>query len=53
MTEYLISVWGREQDMYEASAEAMEQAYEQVKPFNTRLRESGPWVFAVRSGRTP
>jgi hypothetical protein len=46
MTQYLISVWGSEQDLYEATAEAMEQAYAQVEQFNTRLQESGVWVFA-------
>ena len=47
MTQYLISVWGSEQDMYEgASADTMEKAYAQVEKFNKSLQESGSWVFA-------
>jgi hypothetical protein len=47
MTQYLISVWGSEQEMYEnASPETMEKAYAQVETYNKRLQESGSWVFA-------
>lgn len=47
MSQYLISVWGSERDMYEnVDPQAMEKAYRQVEAFNARLRESGSWVFA-------
>ncbi|UNX54732.1 YciI family protein [Georgenia sp. TF02-10] len=47
MTQYLISVWGSEPDMYEdTDAAATQQVYDGVEKFNTRLQESGAWVFA-------
>jgi len=47
MTQYLISVWGTEEETYEhPDPQAMEKAYAQVDAFNKRMQESGAWVFA-------
>jgi hypothetical protein len=45
MTQYLMSVWGRDTDET-PSPEQMERLYKQVDAFNAELQGSGAWVFA-------
>jgi hypothetical protein len=45
MTQYLLSVHMVE-GQEPRSAEAMQQAYENVDRFNAKLQEQGVWVFA-------
>ena len=45
MTQYLLSVYGTEEDTY-TSPEQMQQAFTQVDAFNKDLQASGSWVFA-------
>lgn len=46
MAQYLISVWHEWDADDDVSPEEMQQTYAQVDAFNTRLQESGAWVFA-------
>lgn len=46
MTQYLLSVWGTDQEMADIPPEGLEQAYAQVEVFNTALKDAGAWVFA-------
>lgn len=45
MTQYLISVWGTEEDGYDNVPADVDKLYAQVDEFNTRLQQEGSWVF--------
>lgn len=47
MTEYLLSVYGDEDEFakVEADTELVRQMYADVEKFNQRLRDAGAWVF--------
>lgn len=46
MSQYLLSVWGVEEDLAKVSPEDMTQMFEDVDKFNAEVQAAGAWVFA-------
>lgn len=46
MAQYLISVWHEWDGVTDVSEDDTKRMYAQVDAFNTRLQQSGAWVFA-------
>ena len=46
MTQYLLSVWGREGDAPYANDEEMQEAFAATGRFNDKLKAAGQFVFA-------
>ncbi|WP_183094820.1 YciI family protein [Nocardioides stalactiti] len=46
MTQYLLSVHGSDEDYAEIDPATMQEMFEAVEAFNTKVRDAGIWVFA-------
>ena len=46
MSQYMMSVWGDENDIPAVDSPEMQQAYADVDKLNTEIQEAGAWVFA-------